>query len=424
MYDILIATMSSEDFRFEKLTAENYHSWKFNMKMMLIGMDCWEIVEGTEVLPAESTPKQQQDFRKRVNKSLSRICLGVSQNLQIYVRNAKTGKEAWDSLMNHFEEKTLSRKIQFRRKLYSARLEQGNMTDHVNELRTIADHLESLDDPVTEKDLVMILISSLPDAYNNLITTLETLKEDKLTWDYVRDRVLTEYERRNTNNENAVVDDALFVGGDHGGARRSTFFCHYCKESGHIKRNCPQLQAKKKADEHMQSVDVTGREPWQESVSFCRDVASVTEDDDFVPELALHVEMDTGPSCRNKWYLDSACSHHMTGDKSVLRNFKEFAQNKPRYVKLADKSTVRALGQGDMNVYLTDEKNRRVATVFTDVMFVPRLDTSLISIGTLTNRGLVMFGKKYVKLGVKGRNLILGPRRKSNMFELEYSVVG
>ena len=230
MYDILIATMSSEDFRFEKLTAENYHSWKFNMKMMLIGMDCWEIVEGTEVLPADSTPKQQQDFRKRVNKSLSRICLGVSQNLQIYVRNAKTGKEAWDSLMNHFEEKTLSRKIQFRRKLYSARLEQGNMTDHVNELRTIADHLESLDDPVTEKDLVMILISSLPDAYNNLITTLETLKEDKLTWDYVRDRVLTEYERRNTNNENAVLDDTLFVGGDHGGARRSTFFCHYCKE--------------------------------------------------------------------------------------------------------------------------------------------------------------------------------------------------
>ena len=77
-----------------------------------------------------------------------------------------------------------------------------------------------------------------------------------------------------------------------------------------------------------------------------------------------------------------------------------------------------------MNVYLMDEKNKRIAVVFTDVMLVPRLDTSLISIGALTNRGLVMFGKKYVKLGVKGRNLILGTRRsKSNMFELEYSAV-
>ena len=83
------------------------------MKMMLIGIHCWEIVKGTEVLLAHLTPKQQQEFRKRVIKSLSRICLGVSQNLQIYIRNAKTGKEAWDSLMNHFEEKTLLRKIHF-----------------------------------------------------------------------------------------------------------------------------------------------------------------------------------------------------------------------------------------------------------------------------------------------------------------------
>ena len=88
-------------------------------------------------------------------------------------------------------------------------------------------------------------------------------------------------------------------------------------------------------------------------------------------------------------------------------------------MKLADKSRVRALGQGDMNVYLTDEKNKRIAVVFTDVMFVPRLDTSLISIGTLTNRGLVMFGKKYVKLGMRGRNLILGTRcSNSNMLQI------
>ena len=56
------------------------------------------------------------------------------------------------------------------------------MIDHINRLKTIADHLEALDDAPPERELVMILISSLPDEYNNLITTLETLKEDKLTW--------------------------------------------------------------------------------------------------------------------------------------------------------------------------------------------------------------------------------------------------
>ena len=85
------------------------------------------------------------------------------------------------------------------------RLEKGTtMTTHVNQLKTISEHLEALDDVVQEKDLVMILISSLPDDYNNLITAMETLKEEKLTWVYVRDRVLHEYERK--RGTSSVVD--------------------------------------------------------------------------------------------------------------------------------------------------------------------------------------------------------------------------
>ena len=62
---------------------------------------------------------------KRENLTLASVCLSVSSNLQIYVRSAETGKEAWDSLAKHFQQKTLSRKIQLRRKLYSAILEKG-----------------------------------------------------------------------------------------------------------------------------------------------------------------------------------------------------------------------------------------------------------------------------------------------------------
>jgi len=39
---------SQEDigFKVEKLSGENYHSWKFQMKMYLIGKDLWDIVTG------------------------------------------------------------------------------------------------------------------------------------------------------------------------------------------------------------------------------------------------------------------------------------------------------------------------------------------------------------------------------------------
>ena len=61
-----------------------------------------------------------------------------------------------------------------------------NMIKHLNYVKTLSEHLEAVKDPVNEKDLVIILISSFPEDYNYLITALETTAEDKLTWDYVR----------------------------------------------------------------------------------------------------------------------------------------------------------------------------------------------------------------------------------------------
>ena len=170
-------------FRVEKLTSENYHNWKFDMKMLLVGRDLWEVVTGEEVVDGVAEERERNGIRKRDNKALSLICLAISSDLRIYVRSAKSSMEAWNALNKHFEEKTLSKKIMFRRQLYELKMKDNNttMTEHVNKLRTISEQLEALDDIVVEKDLVMILLSSLPSEYNNLITTLETLKEESLT---------------------------------------------------------------------------------------------------------------------------------------------------------------------------------------------------------------------------------------------------
>ena len=234
-----MAAMMEEHGKVEKLTTDNYFTWKFNVKMMLIGKGLWEIVEGTEELSENSRPQEQNHFKKRENQALAMICLAVSVPLQIYVRNAKTGKEAWDSLSSRFEEKTLSRKILLRRKLYHTSMNNRNMVDHINDIRTIADQLEGLGDEVAQNDLVMVLLSSLPDEYNNLITTLETLEESRLTWEYVRDRLLTKYERRSVKQRDvnaALLTDATVysespnVGSRSGfGDNGREFRCHYCK---------------------------------------------------------------------------------------------------------------------------------------------------------------------------------------------------
>ena len=117
----------------EKLTGDNHHSWTFQMKMLLIAKDLWEIVTGAETLSGNATAEEQRKFKKRENLPWATICLSVSTNLQIYVRNAIKAIEAWDNLSKHFQQKTLSRKIFYRRKLHSARMNKGtNMMEHIN----------------------------------------------------------------------------------------------------------------------------------------------------------------------------------------------------------------------------------------------------------------------------------------------------
>ena len=388
--------MAGEGFKIEKLTADNFHSWKFNMKMYLIGKDLWDLVQGVEVLDRTAEEDEKKKFRKRDNLSLSIICLSVSSDLQIYVRNANTGKEAWESLSGHFEEKTLSKKIFYRRKLYSIRLEKGTtMTTHVNKLKTISEHLEALDDAVQEKDLVMILISSLPDEYNNLITAMETLKEEKLTWCYVRDRLLSEYARKRGVVDDSGCDDkennpdALFTGGDNRkSSQKFVKKCHYCGVAGHIIRNCH----KKKSD------DAEKKKESDEYAAFCRD-------NSIKPEFALQVDRDDDNG--DSWWLDSGCSQHMTWVRNDFSSFQKFKS--PLDIILADRSIVHAIGRGDVYVNLVDKSNNAFPIVLKNVLFIPKLRKRLVSISIITeSRKEVTFRNNTCSILIDQKEYMLG----------------
>ena len=432
-------------FGVEKLTSDNYHNWKFDMKMVLVGRDLWDIVTGDEVA-AEANPNAEQasprarnnnSWRKRDNKALSLISLAISPDLKIYVRAAKSSMEAWNSLSKHFEEKTLSKKIMYRRQLYELRMKDGSMTEHVNKLRTISEHLEALEDEVLEKDLVMILLSSLPAEYNNLITTLETLREENLTWEYVRDRVLTEYERRKGQGE-IPPHEALYVGSNSSSRqgnqsqRRHTenpsnnnkgtsrFPCHYCGEIGHFQRECEnkkndELEKENKRKQELEEIRKRMEELGKKETvaNFCKtNEVKTNEEDDFVPIFALHVG-DSNDEKDKTWLLDSACSSHITGEVEDLVNYQKFDGNVPKksqYVTLADKSVVKATGQGNLNTYLKDSKGNKIPVTLKDVLFVPKMKR-LVSVGQLTKAGgEVTFKAKSAVLKISGRSFHFGTK--------------
>ena len=64
--------MAERGFTPEKLTADSdYHHWKFNMQMYLMGRDLWEAVEGTDILPEDANADQRRKHKKRDNMAMS-----------------------------------------------------------------------------------------------------------------------------------------------------------------------------------------------------------------------------------------------------------------------------------------------------------------------------------------------------------------
>ncbi|KAH9634305.1 hypothetical protein HF086_011565 [Spodoptera exigua] len=82
-----MTTSSNGPYTMEKLKGtENYSTWKFSMKMVLIHEELWEYVE------------QETSDDKKGNKALARIALSVQPSVIPYIRTAKSAYEAWNNL--------------------------------------------------------------------------------------------------------------------------------------------------------------------------------------------------------------------------------------------------------------------------------------------------------------------------------------
>ena len=407
-----MAAAEDTGFKVDKLTADNYHSWKFNMKMFLIGKDLWEIVNGTETLDENANEGERRKFKKRENQALALVCLSVSTSLQIYVRSSNSARDAWCNLEKHFEQKSLSKKILYRRKLYSARLEKGgSMIDHINYIKTLSEHLEAVDDLVQEKDLVIILISSLPEEYNYLITALETIGEEKLTWEYVRDRLMHEADKMEKSKhlpDNIIksddTSDALFTKKQDKRKASEKKICHYCKKPGHFARDGYKKKADTKRGQERHEKPDKGRA----SGNFASNIA----DRDSEPDVALKVN---GGSCKDDWLIDSGASQHMTPDKRGLTKFERFS--KPIEIKLADNSVLYSYGKGD--VYITTyDGDRKVTILLKEVLYVPKIQHKLLSLSSMTEKGAqVEFIGQSCKIGINGKIYSIG-RKHGKLYKL------
>uniref|UniRef100_A0A2A4JC36 Retrovirus-related Pol polyprotein from transposon TNT 1-94-like beta-barrel domain-containing protein n=1 Tax=Heliothis virescens TaxID=7102 RepID=A0A2A4JC36_HELVI len=355
---------------FEKLDGVgNYNTWKFQMKMTLVLEGLWKCVGGTDT---DSTKDQ---------RALARICLGIKSCFIQHVRSANTAKEAWDALKSVFEDKGLYRRVLLLRQLHRANYTHYNsMNEYIEGVMTLVQQLADIGRVIEDKEVAEILLSGLPQEYDVLVSSLESLSSlEALTSEMVRARLLQEHFRRvnNGNNENKG-DNMGFM------TSKRNVVCSYCKRTGHVKAKCSKLKREKAASKQKTE---TG---------------------------TLFVSASAFATCLSShcWIVDSGCTSHMCKDKALFLNLDTSFTT---LVTVANNDQLKCLGIGNVEL-----KFKNDTKIIENVMYVPGLSANLLSVSCLTknNRRVVFDNSKCHIYDVAG-NLLTSAIFTNGIYRLE-----
>ena len=86
------------------------------------------------------------------------------------------------------------------------------------------------------------------------------------------------------------------------------------------------------------------------------------------------------------WFLDSGCSNHMSGDRTM---FNELDENFRHSVKLGNNTKMDVMGKGSVKLLLNG-----VNHIVAEVYYILELRNNLLSIGQLQERGLAILIKE------------------------------
>ncbi len=101
----------------EKLDKNNFEVWKFRIMNFLMGKGYWEFITGDEKEPLlleNPTPQQIQankTWHEKVRKVLYWLSMSVSNSMIVHIQDAKSPKQAWDTLVKMYSTNTQARKM-------------------------------------------------------------------------------------------------------------------------------------------------------------------------------------------------------------------------------------------------------------------------------------------------------------------------
>ena len=179
-------------------------------------MECglWGFTQEDQETPpaADASATVKSAFGLRSDKAYSLIALNVKKDLQGHISSTTDPLAAWKILQKQFEFVSVTKIVRLNRKFYTASMKEGaDLMQHLTHMTSLAEQLREMNEEIKSKKFATVVLGSLPDSYDNFLTSLNARSADDLDWENVKGLLIEEYMKRSGKNEKEESDNALFV---------------------------------------------------------------------------------------------------------------------------------------------------------------------------------------------------------------------
>lgn len=211
--------------------------------------DVWESITTETVMDDAEEKKDLKAW------NLIGLCVEASQ--QIHIQDSEGGRAAWKALKAIHVPSTLSVRVRIMKRLFRRQLEVGgSMQEHLQTMFEDFAQLDQIGSPLDQNITVTVMLASLNEEFETLITAMEAWDVEKLTIAAVRSKLIEEWTRKtltSQDNSNGAalagkkgsypdkrVDrrDKTFAPRTDYVPRTETRECFRCNKTGHIARDC------------------------------------------------------------------------------------------------------------------------------------------------------------------------------------------
>ncbi|KAE8673094.1 hypothetical protein F3Y22_tig00111812pilonHSYRG00176 [Hibiscus syriacus] len=279
-----------------------------------------------------------------------------------------------------------------------------SMNEHITAFNELVEDLLGMDETFKDEDLALMLLSSLPDEFEHLETTLLHGKDNVTLKDVTA--ALYSYElRKKTKKESkyeasetmvargrSKIQKSKWRGRSKSKSRLGKDECAFCHEKGHWKKDCPKLKKKGKAAPD----------------------ACVAHHDAHDSDISLVASSTTFHS--DEWILDSGYTYHMSPNREW---FSDLVELNAGVVYMGNDNACKTVGIGSIRLKNQDGSTR----VLTDVRYVPSLKKNLISLGALESEGSAVTMRDGVLKVTYGALVMMKGIRKNNLYYYQGSTI-